>query len=90
MNEEKVKVRMQPANERVNNFNEVELGYNDEEALKEASRCLNCKIPKCVEGCPVNIMIPNFIKAIKDGDNKLAYEIINNDSKINMYKGRKY
>ena len=88
MNGEKVKVRMQPASERVNNFNEVELGYNDEEALREASRCLNCKIPKCVEGCPVNIMIPNFIKAIKDGDLKQAYEIISESSSLPAVCGR--
>ena len=88
MNDEKVKVRMQPASERINNFNEVELGYNTEEALKEASRCLNCKLPRCVEGCPVNIMIPNFIKAIKDGDNKLAYEIISESSSLPAVCGR--
>ena len=88
MNEEKVKVRMQPASERINNFNEVELGYNDEEALKEASRCLNCKVPKCVEGCPVNIMIPNFIKAIKDGDLKIAYDIISESSSLPAVCGR--
>lgn len=88
MNEEKVKVRMQPANERVNNFNEVELGYNDEEALKEASRCLNCKIPKCVEGCPVNIMIPSFIKAVKEGNIKEAYDIISESSSLPAVCGR--
>lgn len=88
MNGEKVKVRMQAPEERVKNFNEVELGYNDEEALQEASRCLNCKIPKCVEGCPVNIMIPNFIKAIKDGDLKQAYEIISESSSLPAVCGR--
>lgn len=88
MNGEKVKVRMQAPEERVKNFNEVELGYNDEEALQEASRCLNCKIPRCVEGCPVNIMIPNFIKAIKDGDLKQAYEIISDSSSLPAVCGR--
>ena len=88
MNGEKVKVRMQAPEERVKNFNEVELGYNDEEALQEASRCLNCKIPRCVEGCPVNIMIPNFIKAIKDGDLKQAYEIISESSSLPAVCGR--
>lgn len=88
MNDKKIKVRMQDAKERVNNFNEVELGYNDEEALQEASRCLNCKIPKCVEGCPVNIMIPNFIKAVKEGNIKEAYDIISESSSLPAVCGR--
>ena len=53
MNDKKIIMRMQDANSRVNNFQEVELGYNDEEAFKEASRCLNCQNPRCVKGCPV-------------------------------------
>ena len=65
---EKVEMRVQDPKERSKNFKEVELGFNKEEALKEASRCLHCKVPKCVEGCPVNIMIPEFISAVKDGD----------------------
>ena len=50
----------QPAEERRKNFNEVALGYTKEDALAEASRCLSCKDPKCVEGCPVNVDIPGF------------------------------
>ena len=88
MNDSKVKVRMQAPSERVKNFNEVELGYNDEEALAEANRCLQCKIPKCVQGCPVNIMIPNFIKAIKENDLKRAYEIISESSSLPAVCGR--
>jgi len=53
---------------RVRNFDEVNLGYNTEIAKKEAERCLQCAIPLCVEGCPVNINIPEFIKFVKDGE----------------------
>ena len=52
--------------ERIHNFNEVELGYTKEEAIKEASRCLQCKNPMCMKGCPVGHMIPEWIKAIKE------------------------
>ncbi|MBN1039632.1 NADPH-dependent glutamate synthase [Clostridium botulinum] len=62
----KVPVREQDAKVRARNFEEVCLGYNEEEAKKEASRCLNCKNPKCIEGCPVAINIPGFISHIKD------------------------
>ncbi|WP_252231822.1 NADPH-dependent glutamate synthase [Clostridium sp. ZBS15] len=62
----KVPVREQNAKVRATNFEEVCLGYNEEEAKKEASRCLNCKNPKCIEGCPVAINIPGFISHIKD------------------------
>ena len=72
MNDKKVKGRLQSPEERITNFNEVEYGFNDEEAKEEASRCLHCMNPRCVEGCPVNIMIPDFIKCIKDGDIKGA------------------
>jgi glutamate synthase (NADPH/NADH) small chain len=54
--------------ERVRNFDEVALGYSSEEAGLEASRCLACKKPKCVDGCPVGIDIPAFIQLIVDGD----------------------
>ena len=53
---------------RIQNFSEVALGYTDENALKEASRCLQCKNSPCVEGCPVSVQIPAFIKQIKEGD----------------------
>lgn len=58
----------QPAEERRKNFNEVALGYTKEDALAEASRCLSCKEPKCVEGCPVNVDIPGFIKLVCEED----------------------
>ena len=85
---EKVVMRVQDPKERSKNFNEVELGYNKEEALKEASRCLHCKIPKCVEGCPVNIMIPEFIAAVKDNNIEEAYNIISKTSSLPAICGR--
>ena len=51
-------IKKQKPEKRINNFDEVVLGYDKDEAIKEASRCLQCKNPKCVEGCPVNINIP--------------------------------
>ena len=63
----KVPVREQDPKVRATNFEEVCLGYNQEEAMEEAQRCLGCKKPKCVEGCPVSINIPGFIEEIKEG-----------------------
>jgi len=88
MDDKKVIGRVQDAKERVTNFSEVELGYNDEEALQEANRCLQCNNPRCVKGCPVNIMIPNFIKCIKDGNLKSAYEVISESSSLPAVCGR--
>ena len=59
-------MRKQSAQERVKNFSEVALGFSEEEALAEAARCIQCKEPLCVEGCPVNIDIPKFIGFIKE------------------------
>lgn len=85
---ERIKMRTQNPNERNHNFEEVELGYNDEEAKLEASRCLHCKIPKCVEGCPVNIKIPEFIAALKQNNIEAAYQIINETSSLPAICGR--
>lgn len=68
MIKEKVKVPEQDPTERIKNFDEVCLGYTEEQAVKEASRCLECKNPLCVQGCPVNVKIPEFIKKIKERD----------------------
>ncbi|MCK4751190.1 MAG: dihydropyrimidine dehydrogenase, partial [Bacteroidales bacterium] len=72
----KTPMREQPAKERVRNYDEVPFGYSPEEAMFEASRCLMCKKPKCIEGCPVEIDIPGFINYIaedkfRDGINRL-------------------
>ena len=61
----KVPVREQDAKIRATNFKEVCLGYNKEEAMAEASRCINCKNAQCVKGCPVSINIPCFIEQVK-------------------------
>ncbi len=58
------------------NFNEVPLGYSDEQAVREAQRCLQCKNPKCVDGCPVNVHIPEFIAKVAEGDVAAALAII--------------
>ncbi len=88
MEDVKTKMRVQEANKRINNFKEVELGFNDKEAQKEASRCLQCKNPRCVTGCPVGIMIPEFIKYIKENDLKKAYEVISMSSSLPSICGR--
>ena len=63
----KVPVREQDPKVRATNFEEVCLGYNKEEAMEEATRCLNCKNAKCIQGCPVSINIPAFIHQVKEG-----------------------
>ena len=59
---------------RARNFDEVALGYTEEEAIDEANRCLNCKNMPCVSGCPVKIHIPEFIDKIKAGDFEATYQ----------------
>ena len=85
---EKVPVREQDPKVRATNFEEVCLGYNKEEAEKEAHRCLNCKNPRCVEGCPVAINIPGFITKVKEGDVKAAYDVISESSALPAICGR--
>ena len=70
----KTPVREQDAKVRATNFEEVCYGYNKEEAMEEASRCLTCKNAKCVQGCPVSINIPAFIKEVKEGNFAEAYK----------------
>ena len=72
----KVPVREQDAKVRATNFEEVCLGYNMEEAMEEAQRCLNCKNAQCVKGCPVSIDIPGFIEKVKGGNIEEAYQVI--------------
>lgn len=85
---EKVIGKVRDASERVKSFDEVELGYTDEEAKMEANRCLQCNNPRCMKGCPVSIRIPEFIKAIKEEDIKRAYEIISESSSLPAICGR--
>ncbi len=85
---EKIKGKVRDAKERSTTFLEVELGYTKEEAIKEANRCLQCNNPRCMKGCPVNIRIPEFIKAIKEEDFKKAYEIISESSSLPAICGR--
>lgn len=88
MNDSKVLGKVQDPKDRVTNFLEVELGYNDSEALSEANRCLQCVNPRCVKGCPVNIMIPEFIKCIKENNLDGAYEVISKSSSLPAVCGR--
>lgn len=74
--------------ERVKNFKEVSLGYTEEEAIKEAERCLNCKNPMCVPKCPVAINIPEFIQRLKEGKFEEAARVINRDSSLPAVCGR--
>ena len=66
----------QPPQQRVHNFNEVALGFTEEQAKQEASRCLHCPNPMCVQGCPVNVRIPEFIAKVSEGDFEGAYQVI--------------
>lgn len=84
----RVSVREQDARQRATNFEEVCYGYNAEEARLEASRCLNCKNPRCVAACPVNINIPAFIGKVNDGDFAAAASIIAEDSSLPSICGR--
>lgn len=84
----KTPVREQDAKVRATNFEEVCYGYNKEEAMDEATRCLNCKNAKCIQGCPVAINIPGFIMKVKDGDVEGAYEEIGKSSALPAICGR--
>ena len=84
----KVPVREQDPKVRATNFEEVCLGYNQEEAMEEATRCLNCKNAKCIEGCPVSINIPAFVQEVKEGNIEEAYKIIGQSSALPAICGR--
>ena len=79
---------VQDAKVRAHNFDEVALGYTEEQAIDEANRCLNCKNMPCVDGCPVKIHIPEFITKIKEGDFEGAYQIITKSSSLPAVCGR--
>jgi glutamate synthase (NADPH/NADH) small chain len=86
--ENRVKMRTLDEHKRVHHFLEVACGYNEEEALFEAARCLQCKNPKCVSACPVEIDIPGFIQAINHHDLDKAYEVITKDNILPSICGR--
>ncbi len=86
--EKKHEMPVQAPEVRAHNFEEVALGYDEETALAEAQRCLNCKNQPCVEGCPVNIHIPEFIARVKEGKYEEAYQIINLTSSLPAVCGR--
>lgn len=84
----RVPVREQDPKERAKNFKEVCLGYNEDEAVREAKRCLNCKNPRCVEGCPVSIDIPGFVKEVSEGNFEEAAKVISKYSALPAVCGR--
>ena len=84
----KVPVSEQAPKVRATNFEEVCLGYNKEEAMEEANRCLGCKKAKCMEGCPVSINIPGFVHEVKEGNFEKAYQIIGESSALPAVCGR--
>ena len=84
----RVPVREQEPKVRATNFEEVCLGYNEEEAVEEAQRCLHCKNAKCIQGCPVNINIPDFVGAVKERDFAKAYDVISESSSLPAVCGR--
>ena len=84
----KVPVREQAPKVRATNFDEVCLGYNADEAMEEAFRCINCKNAKCMQGCPVSINIPAFVHEVKEGNFEKAYQIISESSALPAICGR--
>ncbi|MBQ1503094.1 MAG: dihydropyrimidine dehydrogenase, partial [Clostridia bacterium] len=88
MRPDKTKMPSQEPSVRARNFSEVALGYTAEMAVGEAMRCLNCKNPACVAGCPVGVNIPGFIKKIADGDFDGAYAVISESSSLPAVCGR--
>lgn len=84
----RIKVSEQDPKVRAKNFKEVCLGYTKDEVLEESSRCLNCKNPRCVQKCPVNIAIPKFIEQVKDGNFEQAAKIIAESSALPEICGR--
>ncbi len=88
MNPKKLPMPEQPADVRNHNFEEVALGYTAEMAIEEAGRCLQCKNPHCVAGCPVNIHIPEFIAQVAKGDFAAAYEVISQTNALPSISGR--
>ena len=78
----------QKPEKRINNFNEVPYGYDEQTAIDEAKRCLQCKNKPCMKGCPVEIDIPGFIKCVADGDFDKAAEVIKSKNSLPAISGR--
>ncbi|MBR4501737.1 MAG: NADPH-dependent glutamate synthase [Clostridia bacterium] len=88
VNREKHPMPTQAPEVRAHNFNEVALGYTAEIAVEEAARCLNCRNRPCVNGCPVNIDIPDFILQVRKGEFEKAYQVITRSSSLPAVCGR--
>lgn len=88
MQEHKTDMPLQDAACRIQNFDEVALGYTEEMAIQEATRCLNCRHKPCVSGCPVNVRIPEFIEQVAKGDFEKAYQVIAKTSSLPAICGR--
>ena len=88
MSLEKVKIPEQDPNVRNKNFEEVSLGYDKDMAMEEATRCLNCKKPFCMEGCPVSVPIPEFISHVANGEFEEAYKTITRENALPAICGR--
>jgi len=85
---ERQEMPKQDAKTRIKNFNEVALGFTKEQAIREAKRCLQCKKPSCIQGCPVEVKIPDFIKCIAEEDFESAIKIIKKDNSLPAICGR--
>ena len=85
---ERIPVREQEAKVRATNFGEVCIGYNLEEAIEEATRCINCKNAQCIKGCPVSIDIPRFLQHVKNSEIEDAYQVISESSALPAVCGR--
>lgn len=88
MSPKKAPMPSQDPNVRNKNFLEVATGYTEEVAIEEAQRCLNCKHRPCVNGCPVHIAIPDFIKEVAQGNFAGAYDVISQSSSLPAVCGR--
>jgi glutamate synthase (NADPH/NADH) small chain len=88
LNLNRVSMPKQEPKKRAKNFDEVALGYTEEQAIEEASRCIQCKKAKCIEGCPVNVRIPEFILALREGDMEDAVEKLKDKNALPGICGR--
>lgn len=84
----RIPMKEQPPAERTKNFDEVALGYSAEEAVNEAKRCLHCDTPMCIEGCPVGVDIPKFVKEIAEGRFDEAAKTIKDKNNLPAICGR--